>query len=465
MNTVTQTQSSSYDKLNAAVESIGMKSVHYRIILLVAAGSLFNVIEQYNIGFAVPLIIAEWGISPGEAGLLSSVTFASMAISSLASGKLADRFGRKPIFMWNVALFTVGALVAALAPNYAVLLIGRIVVGIGLGGEMALGFTIIAELIPTKRRGSAAATISLLQGGVGIFAAAGLAALILGPLSAALGGDRLTWRFLLGVMFLPAVLILFYRRYIPESPRYLLKTGRIDELNRTLSLLSINRLRAKEQLTVTNFVDAGAVVPASMVVRTRELFQRGRVKVTCVAWLMATCLFGTVATATIFVPLVLVDAGYSSGTAAAIATLINFGGLLGALLGIACAHRIPRRRVGLGTGILAVAAALVLTQPLSTAAIVAVAFTLIFILEVMAGSFWGYVPELYSTRLRGFGTGTAVTVALLVGATASPILGGSLYSSGGCLALFTFLAVLCLVYAVSAWNGPETHGKHLLEES
>lgn len=465
METVTKPHPSGYDRLNNAVENIGITGAHYRIILLVAAGSLFNVVEQYNVGFAAPLIIDKWHISSGQAGLLSSVTFGAMAISSLVSGKLADRYGRKPIFMWNVALFTFGALLAAFSPTYAVLLMARIIVGLGLGGEMALGFTFVAELIPTRRRGSAAATISLLHGGVGIFAASGLAALILGPLSAVFGGDQIAWRVLLGVMFLPAVLLLFYRRYVPESPRYLLKTGRLAELNTTLSLLAANRLRNRGDVPVTQYIDSGeSLANPEDVVRLSELFQHGRAKATAIAWTLGICLFGAVATATTLLPLVLTNAGYSSGTAATLATVVNFGGLLGAVAGILFAHRLPRRRVCFGMGLVAMAAAVILAQSLSSVATLVVAFAFIFVLEVIAGSFWAYVPELYSTRVRGFGTGAAVTAALLVGATVSPIVGGTLLDSHGKAGLFLLLAALCLVFALAAWSGPETYGEHLRED-
>src|SRR5690625_5819118 len=103
--------------------------------------------------------------------------------------------------MINIALFTFGALLAAFSPDYSWLFVARIVIGLGLGGEMSLGFTVLSELMPTKRRARMTAALSFAAGGVGMFAAAGLATLMLGPLANLLGGEEVAWRWFFGFMF------------------------------------------------------------------------------------------------------------------------------------------------------------------------------------------------------------------------------------------------------------------------
>lgn len=139
--------------------------------------------------------MAEWGISNAQVGFLSTATFLAMALSSLVCGRVADRYGRKMIFTANILIYSMGALFCALAPTYEWLLIARVVVGIGLGGEMALGYTVVAELMPTRRRGAATGAMSLTHGGVGIFAAAGLGAVILGPLAGVVGARPVRGEF------------------------------------------------------------------------------------------------------------------------------------------------------------------------------------------------------------------------------------------------------------------------------
>jgi putative MFS transporter len=207
------------------------------ILVLVAFGALFDAIEQYNVGLAAPLIAAQWELSNAEVGLLTTLTFAGMAIGSLIAGVTGDRYGRRITYMYNLALYTVGALLAASAPDLGWLLVARFVVGIGLGGELNTGLTLVAELMPTKYRGAAVATVNIAAGGLGIFASSALAALMLGPMEAVLGGPETAWRWLLGILALPAVLVFVYRWFLPESPRYLLVEGRVKEANEVLTRL------------------------------------------------------------------------------------------------------------------------------------------------------------------------------------------------------------------------------------
>jgi putative MFS transporter len=124
-------------------------------------------------------------------------------------------------------------------------------VGLGLGGELNTGLTLVAEIMPTRGRGAAVATVNIAAGGLGIFAASALATVIIGPLQATLGGPEEAWRWLLGLLALPALLVFVYRFFMPESPRYLLSQGKAHEANAVISRLAANRLRAPADLRVT----------------------------------------------------------------------------------------------------------------------------------------------------------------------------------------------------------------------
>ena len=454
-----------YARLSEIVDEIGVKSVHYKILGLIALGGLFNVVEQYNIGFAAPGITAEWGISTARVGFLSTATFLAMALSSLICGRLADRFGRKRVFTADIVIYSVGALLCALAPGYEWLLLARIVVGVGLGGEMALGYTVVAELMPTKRRGAATGTMSLTHGGVGIFAAAGLAALILGPVAVVSGAGNLAWRMLLGVMVFPAILAIFVRRYVPESPRYLLRAGRYAELNRVLTLISRDRLRADGAVRVVEHFDAmegrGVVEERTSVA---QLFASAVRRRTIVSWVLATCLFGSVTVSTIFMPTVLTSLGFDPGASAGLSTLINLGGLLGGVVGVAGAHRFPRRTVGFACVAVNIVIAGAIAWTGSAWASLACAFFLAFSLQVLSGTFWTYLPELYPTRIRALGSGTAITVGLVVGSALGPLVGGYVYDGVGKAGPFGLVMMLCVLFGLAVAAGPETFNRRLVEQ-
>ena len=137
----------------------------------------------------------------------------------------------------NLLLFTLGAIICALAPNYAVLAAGRFIVGIGLGGEISIAVTMLAELCSTRFRGTAVGMVSVGSGGLGnmLAPAFGLAVFAMFP-----GPDN--WRWLFACLVVPAFFVVFYRRFIPETPRFLLSKGRVDEANRVLSILASGRL-------------------------------------------------------------------------------------------------------------------------------------------------------------------------------------------------------------------------------
>src|ERR1700754_2806331 len=100
-------------QLGAALDRIPFRRVHVVVLVLVASGALFDAIEQYNVGLAAPLIAAQWSLSNAQVGLLTTLTFAGMAIGSLIAGVTGDRYGRRVTFLYNFALYTVGALLAA----------------------------------------------------------------------------------------------------------------------------------------------------------------------------------------------------------------------------------------------------------------------------------------------------------------------------------------------------------------
>ncbi|MDT7677905.1 MAG: hypothetical protein QOD82_5807, partial [Pseudonocardiales bacterium] len=157
-------------ELAVALDHIPFRRAHVLILVLVAFGALFDAIEQYNVGLAAPLIATQWSLSNAQVGLLTTLTFGGMAIGSLVAGITGDRYGRRVTYMYNLALYTLGALLAAFAPGLGWLLVARFIVGIGLGGELNTGLTLVAELMPTKFRGAAVATVNVAAGGLGIFA-------------------------------------------------------------------------------------------------------------------------------------------------------------------------------------------------------------------------------------------------------------------------------------------------------
>ncbi len=448
-------------QLGAALDRIPFRRAHVLVLVLVACGALFDAIEQYNVGLAGPLIAAQWGLSNAEVGLLTTLTFAGMAVGSLVAGVTGDRYGRRITYMYNLVLYTAGALLAAFAPDIGWLLVARFIVGVGLGGELNTGLTLVAELMPTRFRGAAVATVNIAAGGLGIFASSALAALVLGPLESVLGGPTVAWRWLLGLLALPALLVFVYRWFLPESPRYLLVEGRVGEANSVLSRLAANRLRPGKDLVVTPYVDAveGRRL-ARRRVRLSEIFRGRLARNTVVIWVVSAMAFGAQVTITVFMPTVLVARGFDVSTSLGYTTVINIGGLVGAVLASVFGFRFPRRIV-LGYGsILAVVVAVAFGVSSNLAMILVLGGLLQLMFILLNTTTWVWAPELYPTRVRAFGTGASVTVAL-VSASVVPLLAGVIVDAAGAVGMFVMVGVMYVIMAVAVRFGPETQGVSL----
>ena len=453
------------DELARALDRIPFRRAHIWILVLVAFGALFDAIEQYNVGLAAPLIAEQFSLSGAEVGLLTTVTFGGMALGSLIAGVAGDKYGRKFTYMYNLALYTLGALLAAFAPNYEVLLLARLVVGIGLGGELNTGLTLVSELMPTKFRGAAVATVNVAAGGLGIFASSALAALMLGPLEGALGGPEVAWRWLLGVLVLPAVLIFVYRLLLPESPRYLLIDGRVNEANEVLGRLEANRLRGSKNAAVEQYVTLpeGIQLPRQRV-KLADIFRGELARRTTVIWVVSAMTFGAQVTITVFMPTVLVSRGYDVGTSLLYTTIINVGGLIGAILASVFGYKLKRKAVLTYGALVAVVVAIAFGAGSGLAAILLFGGLLQLMFILLNTTTWIWAPELYPTRVRAFGTGAAVTVAL-VSASVIPFVAGVVFDSAGVVGMFVLVSVMYAVMAVAVRFGPETQGLSLEQVS
>ena len=148
-------------------------------------------------------------VKVSEVSVALTLTLAARPLGALVFGRLADHFGRRPILMIDVGLYSVLAIASAFSPNLTVLLILRCLFGFAMGGEWGIGSSLVMESIPAKSRGVVS---GILQEGypMGFFLAA-IANLFL---------PAIGWRGLLALGALPALLILYIRRNVPESPAW-----------------------------------------------------------------------------------------------------------------------------------------------------------------------------------------------------------------------------------------------------
>src|SRR5439155_26996978 len=186
-----------------------------RVFGACVGGWALDAMDVQLYSFVIPALIATWGITRGQAGILGTAALLMSAVGGWLAGWIADRFGRVRTLQLAILWFAVFAFVSGLAQNYQQLFAARALLGLGFGGEWAAGAVLLGESIRAEHRGKALGT---MQAGwaVGWGAAAVLYAVFFSLLA-----SEVAWRVMFLVGVAPALMVYFLRRYVHEPAIYL----------------------------------------------------------------------------------------------------------------------------------------------------------------------------------------------------------------------------------------------------
>jgi len=214
------------------------------LTLLATLGGFLFGFDTSNIGSALNFV--PYHLNGFWTGYLVAGASLGAAVGALAAGPLTDKFGRKSLLIADAAIYALGALLSAFTPDATVLLISRTLIGLAIGADSAIATAYIAEYAPVKRRGS----LSMLQQWmitVGILVAY-LAALVILKVWPASAGTW-DWRLILGLGAVPALLGVVLRSRMPESPRWLLRQGRYEDVKKAMAKLGVEVSTADVEAT------------------------------------------------------------------------------------------------------------------------------------------------------------------------------------------------------------------------
>ncbi|WP_170114677.1 MFS transporter [Rhodopila globiformis] len=212
----------------------------YTMIAFIAAlGGLLFGYDTGVISGALPFLKNAFALTPLMQGVVTSVALAGAALGAMVAGPLADKFGRKVVILVVAVIFFAGAIISALATILSVLVIGRFMVGVGIGVASMLTPLYLAETAPPARRG-ALVSLNQLMITTGI-----LVSYIVGYLLSQGEG----WRWMLGLGALPGLVLFVGMLPLPESPRWLAGLGRTEEARETLYILRRDHQAADEELS------------------------------------------------------------------------------------------------------------------------------------------------------------------------------------------------------------------------
>jgi len=213
-----------------------------RIAMIVALGGFLMGFDASVISGVVRFIEPEFGLSKLELGWAVGSLTLTATLAMMLAGPLSDRFGRRTILKVAAILYAVSAIASAFAPTFILLVIARMIGGLGVGASLILAPMYIAEVSPPKMRGRMV-SFNQLNIVVGISAAFFTNYLILqwaqsdAAWTQAFMFDEYTWRWMLGLETLPAVLYFVGLYFVPQSPRWQIMVGKTDEAKITLQKL------------------------------------------------------------------------------------------------------------------------------------------------------------------------------------------------------------------------------------
>lgn len=423
---------------------------HLRVLSGSGIGWALDAMDVGLISFILAALTQQWGLSKSDAGWIASIGFLGMAVGATLGGLLADRLGRRQVFALTLLLYGAATGASALVGGIAALLVLRFFVGLGLGAELPVASTYVSEFAPARIRGR---LIVILEA---FWAVGWTVAALIGYFVIPASDAGWRWAFALGAI--PAIYALIIRWGLPESPRWLASRGRIAEADRIVSTFE---------------ADAGVVAaPAirkeppsrAIAVTTRARLAslwngEFRVRTLCL-WLVWLCVNFSYYGAFIWIPSILVDAGFDLVRSFGFTLIITLAQLPGYAVA-AWLIEVWGRRATLSVFLVGSAASAVLFGTAGTeATIIGAGMALSFFNLGAWGALYAITPETYPTSLRGTGTGWAAGVGRIASIVA-PLSVPLLLVAGGAPLLFIVFGACFVVAAAAAWGLADRGGAAL----
>jgi len=307
-------------ELVARLETLPFSKWHRDFFILGFLGVMFDAADFALFGAALPPIAREFGLGPAQSGLLATVGLIGAFAGALFWGTVSDYVGRRTSFSATIGIFAVFTGLVAASWNIASLAVFRFLSNFGLGGEVPVTATLGAEFSPSRIRGAMAGNL-LTAFPVGLIVAAVLSLSIL---------PTFGWRALFAVGVVPAILLFFVRRYMPESVRFLLSKGRVREAEQTVAHIeteALGRQRTAGELQSMPQVRPELAVKTGITVL--ELFTEGRALRTVLIWIVSFGFFWSSNGILFMLPTILTQQGIPLTRAIAYQLVQAIGGVLG----------------------------------------------------------------------------------------------------------------------------------------
>jgi MFS transporter, putative metabolite:H+ symporter len=421
--------------IDDAISAAGAGNYQRRLLGIFGLVWAADAMQVLAIGFAAPSIAKEFGLTIPQAVQTGTVFFLGMLIGAWGFGHLADRIGRRNVLIATVLLDAAFGLLSALSPAFSILLILRFLTGAAVGGTLPVDYAMMAEFLPAKTRGRWLVALEAFWA---------LGTLVLALVGWLVAGDGQAWRYIFAAAAVPAVIGFWLRLWVPESPYYLARTGRAGD-----ALDVINRIaHANGSAAVRGPLAAEPQAKAPQWALFQGDLLRPTVLILSVWFLLSVSYYGVF----VWLPSQLANAGHGFVRGPGFLVLLALAQLPGYALAAYGVERFGRRPTLMVFLLLSALGCFLYLAAGSANAIAASTLLMSFALLGAWGALYAFTPELYPTRLRGTGMGTAGAMARFGGLLAPSAVGLVMAASfTSAIALFAVLLALAAAatYAIA----------------
>lgn len=421
----------------ARLDRLPRAPFHTRLLALVSLGIFLDSFDT-SLGATIPgeLLHSGWSTLQLNAHFISA-TFIGISLGVFLSGIVGDRLGRRFSYQFNLLIFGLSSFAAALAPSMTWLIAARFIMGIGLGAEFVVGYSLITEFMPPDYRGRATSVVAFFS----------LSASLVAAFLAYLVIPTIGWRWLFALAGFGAIIAWYLRKDMPESPRWLESSGQFEEADRVL-----NAIEAEVAQTHPLPPIVPSPPPASTSIPIWVLFSRPVVRRTLLAMLVNMVIGFATYGFIVWLPTFFIKQGFSVNDSLMMNTIIQLGAPIGPLFGIFMSDKIGRKTGIIWGGVAAAALMILFPFQSQMTAIVINGFLLTaFVLGLLALGVGSYTPELFPTEYRMRGNGVAQLAGRLT-TIASPYIVLSLFAAYGVMGVAStaasFLIVMVLATAI-----------------
>jgi len=427
------------------LEDAPFQRTHWKLVSGATAGYISDGYTLGVVGIALAAAQSQLSLTPAWLGALGGGSLAGLFLGALASGSGADRFGRRPIYAYNMIAFVGLSLLQLWVTSPLQLLVIRFLLGLVLGTDYVVCKALLAECVPRLSRGRA---LSLM----GVAWAVGYAlAYIVGFLLESTSPDA--WRWVLASSAVPALISLPLRLGVPESPLWLMLAGRKEQAQQVIERC-VGKGYALPDVPMTLGNAHSTMSGGSS--RWRQLLSNPYRRPTLVAAALFFCLVVPYFAVSTFIPQVMAALHVTGNEVAGLIYILGL--MVGSIAGFTVVDWMPRRVFVIGSFAVTSLALLVSTAVTGLPDGLVVLTFAVFscVLSAAQAQIYVYLPELFPTSIRASGLGLAVAASRLGAAAGTSLLPWCVTHFGIHTALYVCTLTLAVGGVVSLLWAPET---------